>query len=156
MNRFDVEFQIESEADEELLARLKQAAETVLRDEGPNPPVALTILLAGDDRLRELNRLYRGYDEPTDVLSFPSGESFPEIESYLGDIAISVPMAGRQAAQGKHTLAEELVLLVVHGILHLLGYDHVEPSDRAEMWSVQHRILMQLGVEKVALALDGS
>jgi probable rRNA maturation factor len=65
-------------------------------------------------------------------------------------------MAGRQAAQGKHTLAEELVLLVVHGILHLLGYDHVEPSDRAEMWSVQHRILMQLGVEKVALALDGS
>jgi probable rRNA maturation factor len=152
MSRYDVELQIESDADAALVARLRQAAETVLRVEGVGTPAALTILLTGNERLQDLNRLYRGLDEPTDVLSFPAGESFPEIETYLGDIAISVPMAERQAAQGKHTLVEELVLLVVHGVLHLLGYDDVEPSDRETMWGVQRNILRQLGEEKMAVA----
>jgi probable rRNA maturation factor len=156
MKRYDVEFQIESEVEAGLLARLNRAAETVLRDQGVQSPAALAILLTGDEQLQELNRTYLGYDEPTDVLSFPAGESFPKTESYLGDIAISVPMAERQAAREKHTLAGELVLLVIHGILHLLGYDHVDPSDQDEMWDIQQRILTELREEVVAPAVGGS
>ena len=154
MNRYDVEFQIEADLEPELADRLRAAAATSLRREGIRPPVALTVLLTGDERLRQLNEIHRGYDAPTDVLSFPAGESFPETESYLGDIAISVPTARRQAARGKHTLGGELVLLLVHGILHLLGYDHVEPADRDSMWAAQRRILAELGEELVAPAVD--
>lgn len=154
MNRYGVEFQIEADLEPELADRLRSAAETSLRKEGVRPPAALTVLLTGDERLRELNRMHRGYDEPTDVLSFPAGESFPETESYLGDIAISVPTARRQAALGGHALGGELVLLLVHGILHLLGYDHAEPAGRDSMWEAQRRILAELGEELVAPAVD--
>lgn len=153
MNRYDVEFLIEHEADVALVDRLGLAAETALREVGVKAPATLTIVLAGDERLQELNQQYRGQDKATDVLSFPAGEPFPETETYLGDIAISIPMAGRHAAQAKHSLVAELVLLVVHGVLHLLGYDDVEPSDREKMWGVQRRILKELGEEEVALAV---
>ena len=156
MNRYDVDFQFEADVDPKLVDRLHEAAETTLLEEGIRAQAGLTVLFAGDERLQELNRTYRGLDEATDVLSFPAGESFPESESYLGDIAISVPMAGRQAARGKHTLGEELALLLVHGILHLLGHDHVEPSERETMWNAQGKILAKLGDETVAPGISGS
>ncbi len=86
----------------------------------------LSILLLGDDAMRSLNRQHRGKDETTDVLSFSLREGkFPHVQpDILGDIVISVPTAARQAASAGHTLSREIDLLLVHGLLHLLGYDH--------------------------------
>lgn len=81
-----------------------------------------------DDEMRRLNREFRGIDAPTDVLSFP-GDETPE-GRYLGDVAISVPRAEQQAADRGHSLEKEVRLLVLHGVLHCLGYDH-ETDDGA-------------------------
>ncbi len=90
------------------------------------PDAELSVLFAGDRAMRTLNRQYRGKDRTTDVLSFamregPFGDVRPEL---LGDIVISVPVAERQACATGHSLSREIELLLVHGLLHLLGYDH--------------------------------
>lgn len=137
-----VEYPIADE--EEVAIRLATAA--ALNQQHVDPPVALTILLTDDKTLHQLNREYRDMDSPTDVLSFPMGGEHPGmLVPYLGDIAISVPYADRQAQAEGHTLLAELQLLTVHGVLHLLGYDHLEPEDKAEMWPVQAEILHNLG-----------
>jgi probable rRNA maturation factor len=110
----------------------------------------LSIVLAGDKQLRELNRHYLGVDAPTDVLSFPASETDPESgESYLGDILISVQRAEQQAAAAGHPLEAEAQLLVVHGMLHLLGYDHAEPAEKSRMWVAQAAILQSLGLGNI-------
>jgi probable rRNA maturation factor len=109
---------------------------------------SLTILLTGDEKLRQLNRQFLGIDAPTDVLSFPAGETDPDTgEYYLGDVVISFPRAQAQAQERGHSTAEELDLLVVHGVLHLLGYDHADAEERDRMWAVQQQVLNQLGRE---------
>jgi probable rRNA maturation factor len=108
---------------------------------------ALSVVMVGDERIRELNAQYRGVDAPTDVLAFPADFIDPDLDSrYLGDILISVPRAASQAEAREHSLTEELQLLVVHGLLHLAGYDHLEDAEKAEMWDLQARILEALGV----------
>jgi probable rRNA maturation factor len=110
---------------------------------------ALTILLTDDDYLQQLNHQYRGEDRPTDVLSFPAGEPVPgapEADGYLGDIAISVPHAERQAEAQGHPAPAELQLLAVHGVLHLLGHDHLDAAEKATMWAEQAAILGELGL----------
>ena len=97
--------------------------------------VSLSILLCGDARMRRLNREWLGTDLPTDVLSFSSGE-----RDFLGDIVIDVPYAARQAWRRGHTLAREVQILLAHGLLHLLGYDHEE--DDGTMFRRQRRILL--------------
>lgn len=134
-----------------IVASARTAVNETLRHENVKPPVAISLLLTDDEQLRQLNKQYRGIDEPTDVLSFPAQKS-PENpamteDPYLGDIAISVPMAELQARQGGHTLKEELILLAVHGTLHLLGFDHEEPEEKKVMWWTQNSILAQLGAE---------
>ncbi|MDX5398365.1 MAG: rRNA maturation RNase YbeY, partial [Actinomycetes bacterium] len=91
----------------------------------------LSILLASDGRIRELNRDFRGKDKPTDVLSFPAGDQpqLPGEPELLGDVAISLDTARRRAAEDGRTLAFELSRYLAHGILHLVGYDH-ERSER--------------------------
>ncbi len=84
----------------------------------------VTLLLASDARLRALNRRYLGKDRSTDVLSFPASGDLGPGRPHLGEIAISVPRAVRQARRARWTLGEEMALLVTHGFLHLLGYDH--------------------------------
>jgi len=84
----------------------------------------LTIAFVGTDAIRTLNRRFMRRDKPTDVLSFPLGAAGPDGRFYLGDIMIAVPVAARQARERGHGLEEELKLLVIHGFLHLLGYDH--------------------------------
>jgi probable rRNA maturation factor len=92
-----------------------------------------------------LNRQYLGVDAPTDVLSFPVGEVDPESEAlYLGDILISYPQALAQAEAAGHPVQAELQLLVVHGTLHLLGYDHAEEDEKTLMWKAQDEILARL------------
>jgi probable rRNA maturation factor len=108
----------------------------------------VTVLIEGDQRVRELNFQFLEIDAPTDVLSFPSDEIDPETGSkYLGDIIISYPRADEQAKAAGHPIDSELLLLVVHGTLHLLGYDHAEDDEKKEMWAVQEEILSDLGVK---------
>jgi probable rRNA maturation factor len=128
---------------------LARAVRAALDAEG-HPEGEVTVLLTDDAQIRELNRVYAGVDAPTDVLSFsarggdPAFIVAPEAAAYLGDIVISVPYAARQAAEQGHSLAAELRLLVVHGTLHLLGYDHSTEEEQAEMWRRQDSVLKTL------------
>jgi probable rRNA maturation factor len=109
--------------------------------------VDVSIVISDDDLLHELNLNYRHIDAPTDVLSFASNEIDPDTAiRYLGDVVISLPRAQEQASAEGHPLAEELQLLVVHGMLHLFGFDHEETRDKKKMWAIQDEILKQLGL----------
>jgi probable rRNA maturation factor len=132
--------------------RLLQVVAATLRHGGASEG-EVTLVIADDDLLHQLNRDYRSIDAPTDVLSFAAQEeaegqdvfvSAPEAQNYLGDVVISFPTAERQAAAVGHSIAEELCLLTVHGVLHLLGYDHASAEEEADMWARQSQILASL------------
>ena len=130
-----------------LRAWLEQAAEEAICLTDVSGASELSLVLSNDQQLHELNREYLDIDAPTDVLSFPSDEIDPESSAlYLGDVIISYQRAAAQAKASGHGLKEELQLLTVHGVLHLLGYDHVEPDQKAAMWGMQADILQKLGV----------
>ena len=130
----------------ELSGMLEMAALTALKLAGAEPAAELTIVLTDDAQIQELNNQYSGMDAPTDVLSFPAGELDPDSdELYLGDIVISVPRAQAQASAGGHAYQEEMQLLAVHGVLHLLGHDHGEPDEKQRMWALQSKALAELG-----------
>jgi len=125
---------------------LEAAAQTTLTLTEAEPTAELTILLTDDAQIQELNNQFLGLDAPTDVLSFPAGELDPDSEGlYLGDIVISVERARAQATTGEHPYPEEMQLLVVHGVLHLLGHDHGEPDEKQRMWALQSKALAELG-----------
>ena len=102
----------------------------------------MTIKLGDKDESRTLNKQYREKDYPTDVLSFPFNEEVPEEGFYLGDIFICFPIAEEQAKENGITLEEELFTLMLHGILHLAGYDH--ETDSGEMKELQEKLLEKL------------
>ena len=130
---------------------LRQAAELTLATTGINSPVELGIVITDDNTVHELNRIYRGIDDTTDVLAFtfsePSGnqaEHFitpPDDFAHLGEVIISLPQAREQAGMQHHPLEKELALLVAHGVLHLLGYDHKRPEDDRKMRAMEARVL---------------
>ncbi len=125
-------------------ARLKRIAERALRAEDAQASVA--IYIADDAEIRRLNRSYHGTNAPTDVLSFPMEGRFVEQgrllkRPYMGDIVISYETARKQARAAGWRIADELDLLAVHGILHLLGYDDLKPRAREKMWRRQEEIL---------------
>ena len=99
----------------------------------------VTLLLAPDGEVRRLNRIFLGKDRTTDVLSFPARGELEPGRLHLGDLAVSVPEARRQARRAGWSLKEELSLLVTHGFLHLLGYDHEE--DDGEMRRLEKDLL---------------
>jgi probable rRNA maturation factor len=108
----------------------------------------LSILVEDDLYIQQLNNEFIGDDAPTDVLSFPAGHLDPDTgHVYLGDVIISFPTANKQAIQAGHSLETEISLLVVHGVLHLLGYDHDKPEGKTKMWSAQSQILDIVGVK---------
>ncbi len=110
----------------------------------------LTLVVSDDDAIRELNRNFLGNDSPTDVLSFPANEMDPETgRRYLGDVIISLPRAREQAEGAGHLVEAELQLLVIHGVLHLLGYDHAEAEEKALMWAAQAQVLERIGMGKI-------
>jgi probable rRNA maturation factor len=111
------------------------------------PDAELSLLLCDDAFIRGLNLQWRGKDEPTDVLSFAMGEGEDAglNTDVLGDIVISVDTAARQAAEHGHTLDGELRVLLVHGLLHLLGHDHLEPDAAAMMRAKEAELLRVLG-----------
>ncbi len=130
---------------------IQRAGSAVLKHESKQAEV--TVVLTDDRQLRELNRQYRGTDAATDVLSFPAGEVNPETKrAYLGDVLISIPRAKVQAGAAGHPLEAELQLLVVHGVLHLLGYDHAGAEERARMWSAQSEVLQGLGLAGIKIS----
>ncbi len=114
--------------------RIKRIAQKTLRAEKTS--ASFTIYDTTDSEIRKLNRQFHATDASTDVLSFPT-----EIESYGGDIVISYDRAKAQAHQAGWRIATEIDLLVVHGILHLLGYNDLTPRQRAKMWKKQEEIL---------------
>lgn len=104
----------------------------------------VNVLLTSDEEIRSLNRRFRSIDEPTDVLTFPSGD-FPLAP--LGDIAIAVPYAGRQAAARKVPLGQELAYLAIHGALHLVGYDDEDEGDRLAMVAEMNAVAQEAGLK---------
>jgi probable rRNA maturation factor len=151
MNSFEIDIQQKTKVVQSIVTALRSAVNVTLRHEKVKPPTAVTVLLTDDAQLKQLNKEFRGINEVTDVLSFASEELLTGIDNdeapYLGDIAISVPMAKRQAKAGGHSLKSELQLLTVHGTLHLLGYDHEEAEEKKLMWAAQSSILAQVGAE---------
>jgi probable rRNA maturation factor len=129
---------------------------------GDPPPgtrrLEVTLLLTGDPGLRRLNRDYRGLDRPTDVLSFAQLEGAPLALApggtcALGDVAISFERAQRQATEYGHPLEREVGYLFVHGMLHLLGYDHEDEADREAMRAAEERALAAVGLSREAAAV---
>jgi probable rRNA maturation factor len=111
------------------------------------PGASASLVFVGDERMRYLNRTFRGYDRPTDVLSFPArAGDFPDEADYLGDIVISVETARRQARRRGSTLPRELRVLALHGLLHLLGYDH--ETDQGEMRRIEYRMRRKYGITR--------
>ena len=106
----------------------------------------LSVLLTNDAGIHPLNRDWRGKDRPTDVLSFSQMDSVdvPGAPRLLGDVVISVETARRQAEERGHELARELTVLLVHGIVHLAGYDHEEDDEAEVMEAIEREILAQL------------
>ena len=142
---FEVVVQVEANISAEISPLLQATAVAALQHQQAIAPASVTILLTNDATLQQLNLAYRGIDKITDVLSFEDGEApIPDAPINLGDIAISVAQAARQAAAGGHAVSAELQLLTVHGVLHLLGYDHATPAEQAAMWSAQAAILTQI------------
>ena len=105
----------------------------------------LSILLTNDEKIRSLNCDYRGKDRPTDVLSFPQEDDMEDESgnSWLGDVVISVETASRQAEDHHLTLDQELMLLIIHGVLHLLGFDHEQSKKDAAFMKKTTRKLFQ-------------
>jgi probable rRNA maturation factor len=126
-----------------LAARMTQAAELALKRGGAPRKAALTILLAGDAQLRALNHDFRGKNKPTNVLSFPAP---PNADRYLGDVALAFGVTEKEARVSGKRLADHAAHLVVHGVLHLLGFDHVTPKKAREMEPLETRILAGLGI----------
>jgi probable rRNA maturation factor len=127
--------------------RLREAARKTLAHESAPTRAELTLVITGDIEIRDLNRRYRGVDAPTDVLSFVEAEADVHLVEpfYLGDVIISYPRAEAQAASAGHPVTDELLLLVVHGVLHLLGHDHAGRAEKRKMWAAQEQILNELG-----------
>jgi rRNA maturation RNase YbeY len=133
------------------LKTYRTLAERVLRRlERPDAEIGLSFF--GDRRIQSLNRIYRGKDQPTDVLAFPLAHSKqvkPKRDrnpppQFLGDVVISAPTARRQARERGHSLHREIAWLIVHGILHLLGYDHEKADEARRMRRKESALLREL------------
>lgn len=149
-----MEFEIDIQADVavtyEEVELVETAVITTLQQQAVAPPAMLTVVLTDDAAIRRLNNDYRDTNAPTDVLSFPVGESMPGMAAlYLGDIIISVPFATEQAIASGHPAIAELQLLAVHGTLHLLGHDHADVDEKNGMWTAQTAVMTSLNLAHI-------
>jgi len=148
---------VEIHIDEQFQAQIQpgllhQSVLATLIHQQVEEPCEVAVVVTDDEALRELNRRHRGVDEPTDVLAFPDETrgpfvGAPGLPRYLGDVIVSFRRAEAQAAEAGHDVQIELQLLVVHGVLHLLGYDDVTEEQRLRMWAAQAEILRALEIE---------
>jgi len=133
---------------------LKSMVRQVIRALDFTSAVEVGIVITGMERVQQLNKEYRGKDEPTDVLAFPMMGSKDEEKSFvippdgilhLGEVVISYPQAVQQAKEVGHSVEQELTLLITHGILHLLGYDHELPDEEEKMRAKEREIIAKIG-----------
>jgi probable rRNA maturation factor len=139
---------VTNETDAEIDAsRIVECGEYVLRSLHVSQEADLAVLFVDEAAMTELHVTWMDEPGPTDVLSFPMDELRPGTDAeptppgLLGDVVVCPSVAARQASEAGHPVENEIFLLVIHGILHLLGYDHAEPEDEAEMFSLQQGIL---------------
>jgi probable rRNA maturation factor len=129
------------------VAGLSRLARFVMDEMRVHPQAELCIKLVDEDTIAELNQRWMDKSGPTDVLAFPMDELRPGLvnedpeEGVLGDLVLCGAVAERQAAEAGHSTRDEVDLLTVHGILHLLGYDHAEPEEHKEMFDLQATLL---------------
>lgn len=158
--------------DRDARALLRFVAAQCIYNEGIVLPCAVDVLITDDDGIRSVNRAHRGVDRATDVLSFPLGAFSPGNTAgsqqkrlrrlwddaaracMLGDIVISLERAVAQAAEYGHDLRRELAYLTVHGLLHLLGYDHMNNADKERMRAMEERALNSAGATRQAVISD--
>jgi len=139
---------------------LQKIVEMPLKAENIPETIELSLVITGQERIQELNRDYRGKDSPTDVLSFAMNEQKEEAEEepvafigppdgllHLGEVIISYPQALIQAQESGHSLHKELAALIVHGVLHILGYDHEKPEMEPAMKAREKAILGEIEKE---------
>ena len=132
-----------------LLEKIKKTIRTAVEAEYPNHTFELNIFFCDDETIRSYNREYRGVDRATDVLSFPMFDfGTPELPALLGDIVLSVPRAQAQAEEYGHSFEREMCFLAAHAALHLIGYDHENEDERAQMETRQREVLSALGIER--------
>lgn len=112
----------------------------------PDGAAGVTLVLSHDAELRALNRLWRGKDRPTNVLAFPSGPKWPGRDAALGEVILSFETLAREAEGAGRPLGHHLSHLVVHGVLHLLGYDHDRPAEARRMEGLEVKLLAGLGI----------
>ena len=146
---WEIDVQVDAAfADRVDVARLRQRVAQALEAAGWSGPAMVSITVTDDEAIQALNREYLGIDAPTDVLSFPqlAGEEIPATEEvpHLGDVVVSYPRAVDQAAAYGEPVHRELERLVVHGVLHLLGYDDTTEPERERMWKVQEEVISNL------------
>ncbi len=151
-----------------ILSRMQTAADLCLHMEGITEPCAISVCLCDDEMITEVNREHRHIDRSTDVLSFPT-VSYPPGKTanscarllrqewddeygacFLGDLLISVPHIQSQAVEYGHSVVREAAYLLVHGICHLMGYDHIEPEDKEKMRLMEEKILSALSITRDA------
>ena len=171
MTDFQIDVQIFDEFENVVSeSNVLEAVIAALESESCDPDTHVSVVIADDDVVRELNRQHRGLNENTDVLSFSfthEGEYYGEEErddretgfdfvlppsesdgTSLGEIIISYPQTCRQAEQAGHPVEQELTVLLVHGVLHLLGYDHEEPDDEVAMKAATSRAMRRMSFQR--------
>jgi probable rRNA maturation factor len=123
---------------------IRRVAQSILVQAG-HPTAQLSLSLVGKTRMRSLNRKYRGRDYPTDVLAFPMESMGEQTEIFLGDVVICLPVAIGQASRFGNSADQEILRLLIHGTLHLLGYDHEQsPRDATRMQRKERTIVKKL------------
>ena len=127
----------------ELRKRIKAAGTAVLRAEGVDEPCELSVLLTDDEGIHAINKEFRDVDKPTDVLSFPMGDTDPETgRLLLGDMVLNTAQAEKQGAEFGHGAEHEISYLTVHSVLHLLGYDHVDEGEMKKAMRAREKAIM--------------
>ena len=128
---------------------LKKVIKATLAREGMSGNIELGLFVSGQGKIRELNQKYRNEDEPTDVLAFATEKEMgflpfiepPDGVRHLGEVTVSYPQAVIQAGEHHHSVEKEIAILTIHGVLHLLGYDHDEPENGKKMKAKEKEIL---------------
>lgn len=133
--------------------RFAEAAALVLENEGLDPALCeISVSFVDDGTIREINRENRGVDSATDVLSFPQFDDLAEIDQarpyLLGDVVLCTAQAARQAEEYGHSIDRELVYLFVHSMCHLVGYDHMEEDEKAQMRAAEEAVMQALSLSR--------
>ncbi|XWN53441.1 rRNA maturation RNase YbeY [Anoxybacillus flavithermus] len=145
-----------NEITEQQIELIEQLLQHAAKEEHVPDDAEVSVTFVDNEKIREINRDYRGKDQPTDVISFALEEMGEEeieivgidVPPVLGDIIISVPKAREQAEQYGHSFMRELGFLAVHGFLHLLGYDHETEEEEKVMFAKQEQLLQQFGLTR--------